>query len=193
MFHILFEKVNRFYEGFFKWYAKLLAKYYVYFIIMSVTLNLLLSLGIFKMTMITDSNLLFTPSDSEAVSNEMLIQKLFDENRTHTNDFYLHQQPEFGKWAEINFITCPTRSNDATSARNILNKNYLNKIKQINSLILNEILVTTANNETFGFEKICAKQKGKCLVEGQNLLSPNFYEKKLKEFMQKKQNSKDLS
>ena len=183
MFSNLYENLNNFYERLFRAYGRIIAKYYVYIIIFSLILNCLLSLGISKFQIITDTDELFTPVGSQAKKDEILIKSLFNEERLKSSEFFMHQLADMGKWAEINFLTC---LNDHGKEENILQEKYLNKIKSIYEFIKKNAIVQT-NNVSIGFEQICAKQNGKCLVDGLNLLNSNFYIKKLNDFMWKKE------
>ena len=183
MFHILFEKANSFYENLFRRYGRFLANFYIYVIIASFVLNCLLSLGISKFNLLTNSDDLFVPIDSQAKQDEKLIKSLFSDSRLKSEEFFLHQLADLGKWGEINFLTCPNQNDEPD---NILQEKYLSQIKTINDIIINSTIVH-AGNQSIGFDRICAKQNGKCLIDGLGLLSKSFYVTKLNEFMLKKE------
>ena len=180
MFHILFEKANSFYENLFRRYGRFLANFYIYVIIASFVLNCLLSLGISKFNLLTNSDDLFVPIDSQAKQDEKLIKSLFSDSRLKSEEFFLHQLADLGKWGEINFLTCPNQNDEPD---NILQEKYLSQIKTINDIIINSTIVH-AGNQSIGFDRICAKQNGKCLIDGINLLKPKFYRKNLAKLMQ---------
>ncbi len=81
MFQALFKKVNTFYERVFYSYGNFLAKHYVAVIAVAFVLNICLSLGSFRMKMVTDSDELFVPMNGEAKADEALIKKLFSKVR----------------------------------------------------------------------------------------------------------------
>ena len=81
MFQALFKKVNTFYERVFYSYGNFLAKHYVAVIAVAFVLNICLSLGSFRMKMVTDSDELFVLMNGEAKADEALIKKLFSKVR----------------------------------------------------------------------------------------------------------------
>lgn len=166
MFYYLFEKANRTYERVFYNYGKFIARHYIKVIVVSFTVNLLLSLGIFRLNLITDVDDLFFPIKSQAKQDEKLIKNLYNNATMLTDDFYLHQILDFGTWAEINFQTC---SND-----NILSELYLQRIEKIHNLVL----------ELDNIDRVCAKRNGNCLIDGADLLVPDFYETYLRSSME---------
>lgn len=182
MFQILFEKVNFFYEKIFTIYGKFLSKHYAMIILAAVLLNCLLSLGIFKMQLVTDKDVLFTLKNSEALRDEKLIHNLFNSS-LDSDDFYMHQMTGMGTWGEVNFKTC-SKSKDH-KAENILQEKHLRTIKSIHEFLLANTTVNIGNR-TIGFEDICVKQGQRCVVDGADLLNPRFYIHQLSEFMLKK-------
>ena len=77
MFHILFQKFNTLYETAFGLWGQFLAKYHVYTIIGSITINIILSLFIFRLELVTDTDELFMPTESEARIDEQHIKSIF--------------------------------------------------------------------------------------------------------------------
>lgn len=189
MFHHLFERTNCFYEHLFEKYGRFLAKHHVIFIVGAFLLNLFLSAGMLRLRMITDSDTLFMPQDSQARLDERLVKQLFNESTKMTPDFFLHQILDLGTWAEVNFQTCDSVDN------NILREPYLMLINRLHLSLLEKtfgILVTNLSDqntktENITFEKVCARRNGKCLIDGSDLLNRSFYERWLKDAMQRKQ------
>ena len=97
MFHLLFEKSNAFYERVFAGYGRLLARHYKLAICLSLAVNIVLSLGIMRMRVITDADELFTPIGSEGWRDELRLKQLFNKSRL-TPDFYLHQLLDLGEF-----------------------------------------------------------------------------------------------
>lgn len=168
MFHYLFDRVNLFYEKVFFNYGKFISRHYLKVIFVSFMVNFVLSLGMLRLNMITNVDNLFFPIKSQARQDETLVKNLFNNSKLASDDFYLHQIADFGTWAEVNFQTC--------SGENILNEDYLTKIKKIHELIL----------DMADYEQVCAKRNGQCLIDGVDLLDKQFYEKYLGESMQRK-------
>lgn len=189
MFHHLFERTNGFYEHLFERYGRILAKHYVIIILGAFLLNLFLSAGILRFRMITDSDTLFMPEDSQARYDELLVKKLFNESTKMTPDFFLHQILDLGTWAEVNFQTCDPHD------KNILMEPYLILINRLHLSLLQSTFAILVSNfsdqnsrtENITFDKVCARRNGKCLIDGSDLLNRSFYEHWLKDAMHRKQ------
>ena len=92
MFELLFEKFNNFYEKIFFNYGLFVAKYYKYTIAFSFLVNILLSFGLLRMKLITDSDELFSVINSQAKADEARLKQLFINNKDfYENKYYLHQ------------------------------------------------------------------------------------------------------
>lgn len=202
MFHILYKKVNHFYESVFEVYGKFLAKHYVLVIVAALIVNVILSAGSFNLTMVTDADELFIPQNGVAKRDEFHIKELFApvifyffyslffkfvnlvlilKDKLDSNDFFLHQLADFGSWTEVNFLTC----NKDGQYDNILQPYYLKKIAHIHKQLV-ENTVVKVNNKTINFESICARQQGRCLIDGLDLTEPLFYETQLAKFSRRK-------
>lgn len=183
MFHYLFERVNRFYENIFEKYGRFISKYYIYTIVGAFFLNLFLSAGMLRFNMIKDTDVLFMPQDSQARQDERLVKYIFNESARMTGDFFLHQILDLGTWAEVNFQTCE-------SNENILGEEYIEQIRGVNQFLLANSLVQVNNSDdsqVIGLEQVCARRNGKCLIDGLDLLSEEFYKRWLKSSMVRKQ------
>lgn len=174
MFHLLFKKVNKFYEKLFRKYGRFLSKYYKFTICISFLVNLVLSFGIFRINMITDTDVLFMPIESEAKLDEKHVKYLFNSSAKLSADFYLHQILDFGTWAEINFQPC--------KSDNILSEKYMTEIARISRDFV-ESLTVNFNNSIIKFEDVCARRNGHCLIDGIDLVDQEFYNDWLKNAM----------
>jgi hypothetical protein len=184
MFHILFQKFNSFYESLFEKWGRFLAKYHIYVIIFVILLNTFLGFFIFRMEMITNSDVLFMPTDGEARLDEKQVKELFNSSYYLSNNFYMHQLLDLGTYGEIIFQTCETGS-QTNSQDNILQEKYIDEIKMVNDYVLKNTFVTI-NESTFGYNDVCAKRNGRCLIDGEDLLSKDFYVEWLYDSMLKK-------
>jgi len=178
MFHLLFEKVNNFNEKLFEKYGRLLSKYYIYAILGAFVLNLALGFGILRLKMITDADLLFMPVESDARADELKLKSIFNSSFELSNNFFIHQLLDLGSWAEINFRPC-------SLDENVLQDKYLHEIAQINEFLLNRTYVVE-NGTQIGFQELCAKRNGQCLIDGEDLLNKEFYVDWLRRAMNKK-------
>ena len=190
MFHLLFDRVNRFYEHVFHAYGTFLARRYAYVICGAVALNVLLSLGLLRLVWIEDVDYLFLPVNSEAKRLEQRVKTLYNPERTMlTRDFYIHQLADMGTWAEVNFQTCANASPDDN---NILQSKYMQAIVRLNEHILARTVVahsSSGQQQNVSFESVCARRFGQCNVDGSDLLSVEFYERWLRKSMQQKMRS----
>ena len=168
MFEILFEKFNNFYEKIFLNYGLFVAKYYKYTIVISFLINILLSFGLFKLNLITDSDELFSVTDSKAKSDEGLLKQIFISNTDYyEKKFFLHQLLDFGTWGEINIHV----KNEIVD-KNIINETYFDEIRHIHDQIVNN--VTT--NSSLKLNDTCARRLNKCVIDGDLLLNKDFFE-----------------
>jgi hypothetical protein len=142
MFHLLFQRINAFYERVFKNYGSFLAKYYIYTIIFAFALNLGLSLGLMRLRFITEVDELFMPVGSEGRRDEARVKSIFNETATLAHDFYIHQLPDMGTWAEVNFQSCGPRDPVTGLADNILQLKYIDEIRRVNEHILRNTTAT---------------------------------------------------
>lgn len=184
MFHILFQKFNSFYERIFEKWGEFLAKYHVYVIIASISFNIFLSLFIFRLELITDTDVLFMPTDSQARIDEQQIKSIFNSTYYLENSYYMHQVLDLGTYAEINFQTC-AKNPQFNTPDNILQEKYIKEINMVNDYVLKNTFVTL-NNTKFSYADVCAKRNGKCLIDGEDLLSKEFYKDWLYDSMLKK-------
>lgn len=134
------------------------------------------------MELITDSDELFTTIGSESMRDSGLIKQLFSEDKLLSKDHNLHQLVDIGTWGEVQFLTCPDTSGNAD---NILQAKYLKQVQSLHELVLN--LNVTSDGQTYGYESVCAKRGRNCVVEGSDLIRPQFYEHKLMDYMNRKE------
>lgn len=184
MFHILFQKFNYFYENCFEKWGRFLAKYHVYVIVIVLIMNVFLGLFLFRMEMITDSDALFMPTDSEARIDERHIKTIFNSSYYLPKNFYMHQLLDLGTFGEIIFQTCGSDL-DSNVQNNILQEKYINEILKVNTYVIKNTYVT-ADNLTYGYNDVCARRNGKCLIDGEDLLSKDFYKDWVYDSMLKK-------
>ena len=137
-----------------------------------------------RMTMITDTDKLFMPSESLAREHEKIIKDLFNSTKMSEN-FFLHQITDLGTWAEINFRPCSTQLTNGES-ENILQEKYINEIIKVNDYLMKNTFLKINDTTKIGLEQVCAKRVGACLIDGLDLLTPDFYRKWLNESMYNK-------
>jgi hypothetical protein len=167
VFEILFKKFNKYYEKIFYNYGIFVSKYPICIILVSLSLNIFLSIGILKINMIEDTDKLFMLENSDAKKNEKFLKNLFNNTEITSNEFYLHQIFDFGTGAEINF---KVRGN---SSSNILEKKYLDEIQAVHFMIYENVEIKV-ENETYKFKDLCAQRNEICWVEGSALLNVEF-------------------
>ena len=108
------------------------------------------------MTMITDVDKLFMPTQSLAREHEEIIKNLFNSTKMSEN-FFLHQITDLGTWAEINFRPCATKTN---GFENIFEEKYIEEIRQVNDYLIKNTYVNVNQTYKIGFEQVCAKRAG---------------------------------
>lgn len=180
MFECLFERLNNFYEKIFTYYGIFISKYYLYTIIVSFLVNVILSIGIFKLNIITNSDELYTLINSQAKHDEYMLKDLFISEKFYNEKYFMHQLIDFGTWTEINFHVKSEIKND-----NILNKTYIDEIRQVHELIVNNltVIVEIANNTnnsseklSYKFDDLCAKRFHQCVIDGLALIKNDFFD-----------------
>jgi patched domain-containing protein len=172
LFEVLFEKINNFYEKLYHHYGLFISKYYVWIICFSFTINLLLSMFIFNIHMITDTDELYMITNSRAKQDESYLKLLFNETYQLENKQFTHQLLDLGTWAEINFHV----KNDPNS--NIIKQEYFNEILSIHESILKNVyIIDSKTNQTLFYKDLCAKRmNNKCALEGAGLLNLQFFD-----------------
>ncbi len=110
-----------------------------------------------RMTMITNVDQLFMPSQSLARDHENIIKSLFNSSKMAEN-FFLHQITDLGTWAEINFRPCVS-SNDPNSD-NVLQDKYINEIRKFNDYLITNTYVKLNESHRVGLDGVCAKRQG---------------------------------
>lgn len=114
-------------------------------------------IGLSRMTMITNTDTLFMPSDSIASKHEQIVLKLYNSTKMSEN-FFLHQITDLGTWAEVNFR--PVRSL-RYSDENVLQEKYLKAIRKVNDyLIKNSFVLLNDSSKKIGYDYVCAKRSG---------------------------------
>ena len=126
-------------------------------------------MGVFKMKMITDSDTLFMTTDSQAKIDEAKIKKMFNTEKLLADNYFIHQAPDLATWAEINFMHKDLNAN-------LLKKEYLSEIKNINDYMLENVNFKINDTETINYYKVCAQRNKNCVIEGYNLMFNKFYE-----------------
>ena len=133
--------------------------------------------------------------DSEARRDEMHVKRLFNASHMLAENFYVHQLPDMGTWAEVIFEPCGSSPGEP---ENILQAKYMREIKVFHDYILANTHVTLndSSKRRVNFDQVCARRDGSCLVDGASLLDPEFYKKWLREAMEartrKEEEAKEL-
>lgn len=169
MFEKLYVKLNSIYEKIFESYGYFLSKYYKQILIASFIINLILSSGILRLKILTDTDELFNVKNSQAKKEETYIKNLFNLAKMEDN-FYIHQLPDLGMYAEINFHVAKDPK------ENILQKIYINEISNIHKQIMNKVYFTNdTTNKTYFYNDLCTRRFNQCLIDGAELLNDPFF------------------
>lgn len=171
MFKYLHKKLNTFYDKIFQLYGIFLSKYFIYIICVTIFINILLSLGIFKINYLSNYDDLFVLKNSINKRNEIYLKNLFNSNHgiNLKDSFSLHQSLDFGAYGEINF--------HLNGDENIFNPVYLEEIRKVNDIIKKDVSFVNyqydGSNRTLSYTDLCAKTNKKCSVEGEGVLFSN--------------------
>ena len=184
MFHILFEKANNFYEKIFEKYGRFLSKHYLVTISAAFIINLVLSVFIYRIKMLTDSDELFMVLNSQARADEKLVKSVYNSSYYLENNFFMHQLTDMGTWGELIFQTC--QNNKDGIKDNILQEKYMSEMAKFNEFVLNSTYFLINATEKIDYYKVCAKRGAYCLIDGVDLLSKEFYVNWIQDAMEKK-------
>lgn len=189
-FEYLFEKVNSFYEKLFYNYGLFISKYHLYTISCAFLLNLMLTICVMRLKMVTDTDELYIVQNSRAKYDEGIIKELFNETNQLENKYYMHQASDLGSYAEINFHVA------SDPKGNIIKKEYFDEILRVHNAIMEHVKFTDEKtNKTYTYYDVCARRSKKtCALEGVGLLNSAFFEHlktTVQEIQSKEQDSDD--
>ncbi|XP_062568477.1 uncharacterized protein LOC134230660 [Saccostrea cucullata] len=141
-------------------YGAIVSKYPWPVLICSISANLLLGVGLLRLQSEGSTEVLYTPLNSQASIDRDRARSLFEMN--YRENFDPLAQIEVNSPTEILFRT--------KLGENILQKRYIDEIKDIDNFIQNSISVMS--NVTL--IDVCAKSKGSCLVSGEQIITETF-------------------
>lgn len=174
LFEFLFNKVNSFYERIFSAIGESIGQRPIIFLLFSLLLTGICSLGFLRLKIINDVDQLFIPTDSQSIRDREKVAELLP---LDFDDYYLHQDFDLGRYGEVIFIPDDSGNIDRPKVREEIERIY-NLIEKIN---------ITYQNRTYFYGDLCAKRSGKCVVEGDIFFRDSFWqvlrEKTLDKFM----------
>ncbi|CAF1079823.1 unnamed protein product [Didymodactylos carnosus] len=115
--------------------------------------------------MITDTNKLFIPIDSQAIRDHLKIKDLLPIN--YLDSYYSHQDIDFGIFGDVLFRVY----DQSMIARQVVQE----EIYRIHELVQNVNI--TYNNLTLNYSHICAKRSQTCVVDGDIYLQKTFWQR----------------
>lgn len=164
LFEYLFTKFNKFYENKFFILGQHIGNKPYLFILFSFILTGLCSLGFIRLNMVTDTDVLFVPTDSKSIPDGKIVAKLLPMDY---DEYYLHQDYDLGIFGDVIFMP-----NDyGNIARPIVRK----ELSRIYELI--QKVNVTYNNRTYYYKDLCAKRNGQCVTEGDIFFQETFWQR----------------
>ncbi|XP_033734656.1 patched domain-containing protein 3-like [Pecten maximus] len=145
-------------------YGILVSRYPWHVLIVCVTINCLLGIGLVRLESETDTETLYTPQNSQSKADRATVESIFTEDKSGTN-FYGKSITKENKYADVIL-----KSKDGSS---ILTTTYVDEIERIYNYIQNNVTITS-DNTTLGLVNVCALRSGKCVVGGDVVFSTAF-------------------
>ena len=169
----LYEDVEKFFGDIFAFYGKLLARYPVVFILMSLLTSSLLGMGLLRLRYETHVDKLYTPMGSPAFKDQAHLAVLFPDRTSKA--FYAHQQLFLDTYGGILVLpkdpptpdtepTPDTDSNTPTPRPNVLTKEIFEEIQKLYEQIVE--ITLEHDDRGFKYQDLCASREGACVVDG---------------------------
>lgn len=143
-------------------YGRFISKFPWLVIIFSILLNLIGGIGILNFEFETNLETQYYLDKSRAFKDRDFIRKTFSQSE---NNFHVHALSDLGYFGEIIIL--------ATGERNIFQESVFSEVLSVHSKIKNDVKVNYDNN-TYTFTDLCAKMFSKCVIQGEDVLSPDF-------------------
>jgi Tfp pilus assembly protein PilE len=132
--------------------------------IVCITVNLLLTIGIINIEAENDVETLYTPINSQSIQDRALIRSLYADP-TNSN-FRSYQLADFGLYGEVMII-----SRNKTT---IMDQAYVDEINNINNIIQNTISVSDASGKSYMYSDLAAGSNVNEGIGGSVLLLDTF-------------------
>ncbi|XP_053403808.1 patched domain-containing protein 3-like isoform X2 [Mercenaria mercenaria] len=158
----LYERVEKKIGTLFALYGLFVSRHAWKMIIITVTVNGLLGIGLVRFKWNKDVKHMFLPKGSEAEKDEEQAHSIFPD-LSGSNFDPRHQTTE-GYWARVIL---------KSTTGNLLEKTVLEEIKNFSSMIEN-ISITNETGSMVQFSEICAKAFSKCYIDGDIVWDADF-------------------
>ncbi|XP_046556189.1 patched domain-containing protein 3-like [Haliotis rubra] len=159
-----FEAVSDFFQRIFDTIGVFIGTYPVVLIIMSLSVTIGLSCGMITLSSESDTETLYTPTNSRASQDRVQYQATFlDATRSNYRGYALSDLAMFGRLV----VSSATGGNILSNVSLEEIRNHIRIIKHFN---------ITYNGVVFKYDDICARQDGSCFVSGELLVTDAVYQ-----------------
>ncbi|XP_071145465.1 patched domain-containing protein 3-like [Mytilus edulis] len=149
----VYRKVEDKISSAFGYYGKVISRNPAAAITFAILLNGLLGLNVMWITSENDIKTLYTPTNSQADTDELRIKSMFPDESNE--NFHFHQLPDLGHYGSVIFTV-----ND-----NIINKTYLPEIQSFHQTVMG-ISINDTDGKSYFYQDLCAINNGQCSVWG---------------------------
>lgn len=140
-------------------YGKFLERHPVKILVISITVNCLLGLGMLRLEVESGAERLYTPVNSQASKDRSFLENIYPSS----SEFYAHK--ETADFAEVLILT--------KDRGNMLTSTFLDDVTSVDEFVRNSISITQSGT-VYKFSDVCAKQSSACVVSGDIVLSSEF-------------------
>lgn len=140
-------------------YGRFLERHPVKILVISITVNCLLGLGMLRLEVESGAERLYTPVNSQASKDRSFLENIYPSS----SEFYAHK--EAADFAEVLILT--------KDRGNMLTSTFLDDVTSVDEFVRNSISITQSGT-VYKFSDVCAKQSSACVVSGDIVLSSEF-------------------
>lgn len=149
---------------FFGRYGRLVARHPWCIIIVSILINLILGIGILRLEIETNIEKQYFLQNSRAFQERDFLKNVFNNSE---DNFHIYSLADYGYFGEV---IIKTKGN-----KNVFDRSIYEEVVSIDQHIRRAIILKDKYNIARSYEDLCAKNKQRCVVFGNEILSPNFF------------------
>ena len=149
---------------FFGRYGRLVARHPWCIIIVSILINLILGIGILGFELETNIEKQYFLQNSRAFQERDFLRNVFNNSE---DNFHIYSLADYGYFGEVIIKT--------KGSKNIFDRSIYEEVLAIDQHIRRAIVLKDKYNITRSYEDMCAKNKQRCVVYGNEILSPIFF------------------
>lgn len=148
---------------FFGRYGRLVSRHPWCIIIVSILINLILGIGILRLELETNIEQQYFLQNSRAFQERDFLRNEFNNSE---DNFHIYSLADYGYFGEV---IIKTKGN-----KNVFDRSIYEEVLAIDQHIRRAIVLKDKYNITRSYEDLCARNKQRCVVFGNEILSPNF-------------------